>query len=274
VGYNSYEVRGSEVYPVISDDFEYYSLPMFEIEGDHVYPTVFNNRDDFGMPAFEIRDGWARACGSHAEDDFDFEVPQPDRDDEESEEQASGSSPEDPLWTMAGWAVGFGAAVYMARKQARIEAQAQGDDVATPAPMPSPAPAAPAWSSAPATPAGWYPTPGGWRFWNGMTWTGHIHPAPPGCGPPHDAPRPSSIPTTARGTGATVVAAWLLTVLTVGYMLPWAVAVTRRASNSTSVGLVCLLLGWTVIGWIVALVMACTGQSVPKVVREPFPPGR
>ena len=93
----------------------------------------------------------------------------------------------------------------------------------------------------------------------------------PAYGPP---PGAALTPTVARGNGAIVVVAWLLTVLTVGYMLPWAVAVTRRSSNSTSVALVCLFLGWTVIGWIVALVMACTGSSVATGVREPFAPGR
>ncbi len=58
-----------------------------------------------------------------------------------------------------------------------------------------------------------------------------------------------------------VVIAWILTVLTGGYMLPWAVAVTRRTSNSTKAGLFCFFLGWTVVGWIAALVMACTGHK-------------
>lgn len=40
MGYNSYEVRGSEVYLYISDDFDEYGLPMFEIRGSEVYPTT------------------------------------------------------------------------------------------------------------------------------------------------------------------------------------------------------------------------------------------
>lgn len=65
-----------------------------------------------------------------------------------------------------------------------------------------------------------------------------------------------------RGNTAEIVIAWLLTALTVGYFLPWAVAASRGKSNSLAVFLVNLLLGWTLIGWIVALVMACTAHQV------------
>lgn len=54
-----------------------------------------------------------------------------------------------------------------------------------------------------------------------------------------------------------VVVAWLVAVGTVFYMLPWAVAVTRGKSNQWAIALLNLLLGWTVIGWVIALVMAC-----------------
>ena len=56
--------------------------------------------------------------------------------------------------------------------------------------------------------------------------------------------------------------AWVVTVLTVGYMLPWAIAATRCMSNEAAVGLVNLLLGWTFVGWVVALVMACRAHRV------------
>ena len=55
-----------------------------------------------------------------------------------------------------------------------------------------------------------------------------------------------------------VFLAWVIAVLTGFYMLPWAVAVTRSMPNTGSILLINLLLGWTVIGWIVALVMACS----------------
>lgn len=55
-----------------------------------------------------------------------------------------------------------------------------------------------------------------------------------------------------------VLLAWVIAVLTGFYMLPWAVAVTRSMPNTGSILLINLLLGWTIIGWIVALVMACS----------------
>lgn len=58
-----------------------------------------------------------------------------------------------------------------------------------------------------------------------------------------------------------VVIAWVTTALTGLYMLPWAIAASRGKSNQWSVFLVDLLLGWTLIGWIVALVMACTSHQ-------------
>ena len=50
--------------------------------------------------------------------------------------------------------------------------------------------------------------------------------------------------------------AWLIAVLTGGYMVPWAIAVQRSKSNTGKVLLVNLLLGWTLIGWVWALVMS------------------
>lgn len=60
-----------------------------------------------------------------------------------------------------------------------------------------------------------------------------------------------------KHSGPMVVAAWVVAVVTLFYMLPWAIAETRGKSNSMAIGLVNFLLGWTFIGWIVALVMAC-----------------
>lgn len=72
--------------------------------------------------------------------------------------------------------------------------------------------------------------------------------------------------------------AWLIALVTLGYMLPWAIAATRGKSNSGAIGLLNLLLGWTVIGWIVALVMACTKHQAvayqPPVMPQPVEPTR
>jgi hypothetical protein len=40
-------------------------------------------------------------------------------------------------------------------------------------------------------------------------------------------------------------------------MLPWAVAASRQMPNHWAIALVNLLTGWTGVGWLVALVMAC-----------------
>lgn len=50
--------------------------------------------------------------------------------------------------------------------------------------------------------------------------------------------------------------AWIVAICTLGYMLPWALAATRGKSNSGAIFWINLVLGWSVIGWIVALVMA------------------
>ena len=66
-----------------------------------------------------------------------------------------------------------------------------------------------------------------------------------------------TVVTASAGTNVAAVIAWIITVLTLGYMLPWAIAATRRKSNSGAIGVLNLLLGWSIIGWVVALVMAC-----------------
>ena len=98
-----------------------------------------------------------------------------------------------------------------------------------------------------------------------MVWTEHTAPAgfsgyEPGFQTPTAVFAPKS--------GSVVAIAWILTALTFGYMLPWAVAVTRGASNSTKVALVSLFLGWTIVGWIAALVMALTSDQATWVPRR------
>ncbi|SDU82459.1 Superinfection immunity protein [Microlunatus sagamiharensis] len=74
-----------------------------------------------------------------------------------------------------------------------------------------------------------------------------------------------------RCSTAHVVIAWVLTALTGLYLLPWAVAATRNRSNVAATALINLFLGWTVIGWVVALVMAC-GSDRPVVVVQAYAP--
>lgn len=62
-----------------------------------------------------------------------------------------------------------------------------------------------------------------------------------------------------RSWTSTKVVAVIVAILTAGYMLPWAIAAIRDVPH-WSVFWVNLLLGWTIVGWIVALVMALRAQ--------------
>jgi hypothetical protein len=59
---------------------------------------------------------------------------------------------------------------------------------------------------------------------------------------------------------AALVISWIVTILTLGYMLPWTIAEHRGKINSGSIAILTFLLGWTGIGWIVGLVMACSNS--------------
>jgi len=50
--------------------------------------------------------------------------------------------------------------------------------------------------------------------------------------------------------------ALLATVLTLGYLLPWSCAYWSRRKDTVAIGLLNLLLGWTFVGWVIALVWA------------------
>lgn len=56
------------------------------------------------------------------------------------------------------------------------------------------------------------------------------------------------------------------------YFLPWIVAANRRLPNVGSVAVINILLGWSVIGWVVALAMACgsagLAPTLPSRARE------
>ncbi len=75
-----------------------------------------------------------------------------------------------------------------------------------------------------------------------------------------------------RCSTAHVVIAWICAVLTAGYLLPWAIAATRNRRNVASVALIDLFLGWSLIGWVVALVMACGNDAPVVVVQHTYAP--
>ncbi len=69
----------------------------------------------------------------------------------------------------------------------------------------------------------------------------------------------------AGGPGAPVGATILGILIFAAYWVPSVVALARHVRNSGSVMVVNGLLGWTGIGWIVALAMACRSKDVPAV---------
>ncbi|MFZ1653023.1 MAG: superinfection immunity protein [Candidatus Nanopelagicales bacterium] len=61
------------------------------------------------------------------------------------------------------------------------------------------------------------------------------------------------------------IIAWICAVLSGLYLLPWAIAATRGKANSGMIGWVNLLLGWTIIGYIWALVLSLTAHGIRQV---------
>jgi len=64
-----------------------------------------------------------------------------------------------------------------------------------------------------------------------------------------------------RSWTTTKVVAVIVAIVSAGYMLPWAIAAVRDVPH-WAVFWVNLLLGWTIIGWIVALVMSLRAQRL------------
>lgn len=69
---------------------------------------------------------------------------------------------------------------------------------------------------------------------------------------------------------ATKVVSIIVAIATGLYMLPWAIAAVRDVKH-WGVFWVNLLLGWTIIGWIIALVMALRSQDRVVVVVTDLP---
>jgi hypothetical protein len=59
---------------------------------------------------------------------------------------------------------------------------------------------------------------------------------------------------------------FLMTCLLGTYFLPTIIAVVARRRNAVLVAIVNTLLGWSFVGWIVALVMAVTREPEPQIV--------
>lgn len=59
-----------------------------------------------------------------------------------------------------------------------------------------------------------------------------------------------------------ILLAIIITLASFTYLLPFAVAVGRGRTNTVAILILNLFLGWTLIGWIIALVWACAHDEV------------
>lgn len=58
-----------------------------------------------------------------------------------------------------------------------------------------------------------------------------------------------------------LTALWLLSALLIIYFVPVAVAMARKHRNTVAIVVLNIFLGWTLIGWVAALVWACVNQE-------------
>jgi len=69
------------------------------------------------------------------------------------------------------------------------------------------------------------------------------------------------------------VGSGLLFILLIGlYFVPWLISLSRKHNNSGAIAILNIFLGWTVIGWIVALIWSMT-DNVRKQDDEYAPDG-
>lgn len=73
------------------------------------------------------------------------------------------------------------------------------------------------------------------------------------------------IVTDQKSRPVSTIVSWVVAVLTAGYMLPWAIAATRGKRNAWRVFWVNLLLGWTIVGFVIALVMSLNSHNLVGV---------
>ena len=64
-----------------------------------------------------------------------------------------------------------------------------------------------------------------------------------------------------------LVGLWLLAMLIGVYFIPTIVATQRDVVNKWSVAVINAFLGWTLIGWVVALAMALRTATAPKKLQ-------
>ena len=64
----------------------------------------------------------------------------------------------------------------------------------------------------------------------------------------------------------------VLLILLVVYLLPGIIAYKRKHHNASAIMSLNIILGWTVLGWVGALVWACTNPSPANQQAVPLPP--
>lgn len=120
------------------------------------------------------------------------------------------------------------------------------------------------------TPAGWYPNPENpyqQRYWDGTQWTANFAPL----AMQSAVPAVTIINTNTnvaggygfwrfRSSPVVVVIAWIITLLTGGLMLPWAIAATRNLRNHVLICVLTVILAFTIIGWFIPLFMSLRGK--------------
>lgn len=72
--------------------------------------------------------------------------------------------------------------------------------------------------------------------------------------------------------GSTIAGFVMLALLAGGYFLPTIIATLRNHRNAGAIVAVNVLLGWTFIGWVVALVWSMTNPPTPVVVQQQAQP--
>lgn len=74
--------------------------------------------------------------------------------------------------------------------------------------------------------------------------------------------------------GAAVAAVFIIVFSVILYWIPTVVALVRRHEipNVGSIVIINLFLGWTLVGWVVALAMACRSRPQPVMMMVPAPP--
>jgi hypothetical protein len=69
----------------------------------------------------------------------------------------------------------------------------------------------------------------------------------------------------ASSNGGGGAAVFIVIIVIGAYFLPTIVAIARKVTNQGSVAVINFFLGWTLVGWVVALAMAC---RTSRIVRD------